>query len=302
MRQVGIIPDEAQARTLADYLFAQGITCRIETRPAGCEIWVHDEEFVARAATEVSEFLANALDPKYEAARVEAQKVREKQLQQERDYRRNVVDLRHRWAPASERRPLTLILIGLSILAAVASQFGEVQEPVLDALTITHVRLDTAMLYWTGGLPEIRSGQVWRLFTPMLLHFSVPHLVFNMLALFYMGGQIEGRRGTWFLLLLVLLLSAVSNLCQYMAVSPYFGGMSGVVYGLFGYIWIRSRRDPECGYMLDDRNIVIMLAWFFLCMTGLVGSIANWAHGGGLILGMILGYLSSALRRRKARK
>src|SRR6185437_5682340 len=78
--------------------------------------------------------------------------------------------------------------------------------------------------------------------------------------------------------------------------SPNFGGMSGVVYGLFGYDWMKARFHPELGLSIDPTNIIIMMVWFFLCMTPLMDSIlgsgvANAAHAGGLIAGMLIGYV-----------
>ena len=43
---------------------------------------------------------------------------------------------------------------------------------------------------------------------------------------------------------LVLVIAALSNLGQYFVSGPNFCGISGVVYGLFGYIWMKGRFDP----------------------------------------------------------
>jgi GlpG protein len=70
----------------------------------------------------------------------------------------------------------------------------------------------------------------------MFLHFSPLHLLFNMMWLKDLGGVIEVRRGRWRYLGLVLLIAGISNLAQGIVSGPFFGGMSGVVFGLFGYI------------------------------------------------------------------
>ncbi len=148
-------------------------------------------------------------------------------------------------------------------------------------------------------LPEVRQGEIWRLFTPVLLHFTVMHILFNMLWLQDLGSMIEGRQGTGHLLVLVVVLAVLSNFAQYLVSGPRFGGMSGVVYGLLGYIWIRGKFDPGSGLFLDPTTVVMMLVWFVLCFTPLlgIGPIANAAHAAGLVLGMAWGYLSS-LRHR----
>ena len=71
--------------------------------------------------------------------------------------------------------------------------------------------------------------------------------------------------------------------------SPRFGGLSGVIYGLFGYAWMKMRFAPELGLGLSRETVLIMLVWFFLCLTGVVGNIANVAHASGLILGLVIG-------------
>ena len=71
--------------------------------------------------------------------------------------------------------------------------------------------------------------------------------------------------------------------------------MSGVVYGLFGYVWMKARFQPELGLAISPNTILFMMLWFFLCMTpwihSLFGSgVANVAHASGLIAGMLIGY------------
>ena len=72
---------------------------------------------------------------------------------------------------------------------------------------------------------------------------------------------------------------------------PFFGGMSGVVYGLFGYAWMKSTFDPQAGFRLSQITVIILMAWLVLCMTSAVGSVANVAHVVGLVVGAAFGYL-----------
>jgi GlpG protein len=154
---------------------------------------------------------------------------------------------------------------------------------------------------WSSMLPEVRHGEIWRLFTPIFVHMSVAHILFNMLWLQDLGSMIEGRQGTLTLALLVLVSAGVSNFAQYYVSGPFFGGMSGVVYALLGYVWIRGKFDPGSGVFLHPSTVMMMLAWFVLCYTPLltpfVGHVANSAHAAGLVVGMAWGFLSSLPHR-----
>jgi len=146
------------------------------------------------------------------------------------------------------------------------------------------------------GMKEILSGQVWRLITPIFLHFGILHLVFNMLWLRDLGSMIEAHQGSLRLVLLVLVIGVISNTAQYFWHGVSFGGMSGVVYGLLGYIWLRGKFDPASGLFLHQTTVVMMLVWLVLCYTGMLGPIANAAHTVGLGVGRASGYLTSLKR------
>lgn len=185
-----------------------------------------------------------------------------------------------RWGPFP---PLTVALAVVSVLITVVSDFGSVRH-ILAPLIISAPGSEL--------LANVRAGEVWRLLTPIFIHLSVLHLVFNMLWLWDLGRLIETRRGLLMFGLFVLAVGIASNLAQYLITgSPYFGGMSGVVYGLLGYAWMQSRFNPRAGYVLHNHIVVMMLVWYALCWTGLLGPIANWAHTGGLVIGVIWGFL-----------
>ena len=129
-----------------------------------------------------------------------------------------------------------------------------------------------------NGLNDILHGQVWRLVTPIFMHVNILHIFFNMWWLVDLGTLIEVRRGTLRLAVLVLISAIISNFGQYLwmertdpGVPHLFGGMSGVVYALFGYIWMKGLYQPEQGMILHPNTITIMLLWLVLCMTGCDG-------------------------------
>ena len=184
--------------------------------------------------------------------------------------------------------PLTVVLMAISGVVALLSKLGENRDFV-DKLLISPGLADDA----GAPLPEIFGGQFWRLLTPIFLHFGIMHLVFNMLWLKDLGTVIERLSGTRSLFGLVLVSGLLSNLGQFAFAGPFFGGMSGVVYALLGYVWMKSRFDPASRYHLEKQTVIMMIGWFFLCMTGLIGHVANYAHGFGLVVGMVWGFVSA---------
>jgi GlpG protein len=102
----------------------------------------------------------------------------------------------------------------------------------------------------------------------------------------------------WTQLALVWITGIGSNLVQFHYGDTYvFGGMSGVVYGLLGYVWMKARFDPNSGFLLHQQTVLIMIAWFFLCAFGVIPNVANWAHGAGLAIGIVWGFLSAKFGR-----
>jgi GlpG protein len=73
--------------------------------------------------------------------------------------------------------------------------------------------------------------------------------------------------------------------------------MSGVVYALFGYVWMKGRFEPHLQMGVMPQTVTIMLVWLVACMTGLLGPIANAAHVAGLAAGLVAGYAPTGWRR-----
>jgi GlpG protein len=145
-----------------------------------------------------------------------------------------------------------------------------------------------------SGLQELRRGEVWRLFSPILLHFGFAHILFNMLWLRDLGCMFEARLKSWYFLVFVLVVAAISNLVQFqISKNPFFGGMSGVNYALIGYVWIRGRFDPASGLHLDRQSLILALIFFGLCFTPLIPRVANGAHVAGLVVGMAWAFIDS---------
>ena len=298
MRLIGHLASESSARTFASYLYVQGIENQIESHnPEGWGIWVLEEDKIESATALLTAFRGNSNDPKYRAATGVASDLRSKAEKDQAAYEKRVRDRRHLFRPLREYGfgALTLVLIALSVGVFLLSHFGTNLGALRNLFIASYLR-EGDIIRWLPGLQEIRHGQVWRLFTPMFIHMTFLHLFFNMLWLRDLGSMIEGRQSVWHLAALVLVISGASNFAQYVVSGPDFGGMSGVVYGLLGYIWIRGRFDPGSGLYVHPATVAMMLIWFVVCLTGLM-PIANTVHAVGLGIGIAWGYLSS-LRHR----
>ena len=96
------------------------------------------------------------------------------------------------------------------------------------------------------------------------------------------------------MLMLFLVSAAISNYAEFVYSGPVFGGMSGFAYALFGYAWMQQKFNPtEYRSVVPRAIITFALVWFVVCWLGLIGNIANYAHTGGLIVGVIWGRLDA---------
>ncbi|MDP4536293.1 rhomboid family intramembrane serine protease GlpG [Alkalimonas collagenimarina] len=156
---------------------------------------------------------------------------------------------------------------------------------------------------WLGSFtqPESISWlQSWRWITPAVLHFSLLHLVFNLMWWWFLAGQFERVLGRWQLISFTLSCALLSNVAQYLLVGPYFGGLSGVVYALFGYFWWAGRLNPSQGLQLSPGLVGFMLIWMLLGFLDVLWiQMANWAHLAGLLAGCSWAWL---LRHKQPRQ
>src|ERR1035437_6312894 len=292
MRLIGHLAEEKAARTFGDYLYMQGIENHLEhEKPNGWGIWINDEDKIEEAVGLLAAFRLNPADPQYRAEARGAPELRAEVEKGEANYRKKLSDRRQLFRPLGTYGfgPLTFVLIAVSVTVFLLSRLGKDPRPIL-SLFITDFTTGTPL---GASLPEIQHGQLWRLITPIFIHFSLLHILFNMLWLRDLGSMIEGRQSSWRLAILVLVIAACSNLGQFWFGGPVFGGMSGVVYGLLGYIWIRGKFDPGSGLYVHPTTVTMMIIWFFACFTPIVPHVANAAHAVGLVMGIAWGCLSS---------
>lgn len=180
------------------------------------------------------------------------------------------------------------------------------RPPLLPVTTLVVVASAVATVVAWLDLPFVLVlapgplSEPWRVVTAALLHGDVLHLVFNLLWTWQLGTLIERHLGSVVTLLLFAVLITVSGIAQLLLDGPGIG-LSGMVYGLFGLLWVARRRGLPLGYALSDSIVRLFVAWFFIAILldylGMM-RIGNVAHGSGAIAGAILGLL---LPRRGSR-
>ena len=285
--------DEALARRLADALYAEEMPAVVrETRQGGHAVWVQEDDHLDAAKAALQAFLANPDDERFKSLQKQAKEQRKEIAAKEKKSRHKVM----RAKEAFEKPAigwLTGFLIGASVIITIATNRGS--HPF-----VSHLWFAQALATPTGGFEPILSLQYtylqehewWRLISPLFLHLGWLHLLFNMWWLKDLGTAIEHQHSPGKLLGMVLFVGILANLAEFLMGHPHFGGFSGVIYGLFGYLWMRGRYDPTYPIRLSRSTVLWLLVWYILCFTNFL-PVANTAHTAGLVLGGLWGFLES---------
>jgi GlpG protein len=203
------------------------------------------------------------------------------------------IGLLHAFAKA----PLTLIITSVCIALLFLA-------PLDDPTSLTRELLYPDFSYGTRTImlenvwQNISVTQFFRMLSPIFLHGGLVHLAFNMMWLWELGSRIEKVQSSLVMALTIVVLGLISNTIQFLyGGGNNFGGMSGVVYGLFAYIWMWQLFDPRKGLRLPASLIVFMLLSLVI-MTALgLSMIANAAHLGGFLSGIVFGAVTAASSR-----
>jgi rhomboid protease GluP len=188
--------------------------------------------------------------------------------------------------------PVSTIFLGLNFFLFAIQLMFTIQAGEAGGLNLLW-HLNGISSYKLGASygPSIFLGhQWWRLITAMFLHGGLIHIGFNMMTLMQFGPTLEEVYGSPRFLFLYTLTGAVGFL--FSAFAGHFSlGASGALLGIIGAILaITTKRGGA--YMREIRSRLIS-SLVFLFVIGIWGGIGidNWAHGGGLATGFLLGKL-----------
>jgi GlpG protein len=193
--------------------------------------------------------------------------------------------------------PLTLSLIIACCLMLYLAPLVEANAWTY-ALMFPDFSYGTRMIVLSSVAQNFSISTFLKMISPILLHGGLVHLAFNMMWTWELGKRIERAQSSLSFGCTVVVIAIFSNTIQYLwGGGNNFGGMSGVVYGLFTYIWMWQLVDPKKGMNLPVSLIVFMLLSLAVMTYLGLSMIANAAHMGGFLTGIVYGVLTAALSR-----
>ncbi|MFM2479056.1 rhomboid family intramembrane serine protease GlpG [Celerinatantimonas sp. MCCC 1A17872] len=273
MQQLAIVDNPRLAQSFVDYMATLKIACQLSPHEHGVVIWLVDDAHLTQAQSEWQAFIKDPMARKYQQASWQVGD----QHQVRFSYGSSSSLIKQRFL--SHCGPFTLVMIAAAIIVYLASMF--MGNSVYRALFFP---TSMASFY----------AQPWRIITPILLHFSLTHILFNLLWWWEFGGAIERKLGSAKLIILTIVSGILPNFMQFWSTGPLFGGLSGVVYALLGYLWWTAWLRPHVGVQINRMIVGFMLLWMVLgfvttplssSSNGFIPATANLAHLFGLIVG-----------------
>ena len=142
--------------------------------------------------------------------------------------------------------------------------------------------------------PAVAAGEWWRIFTSAFVHLGLLHIAFNMYALYLFGPIIEQMYGHLEYLVAYLLCAAGGSVLTILATpDAAAAGASGAIFGLLGMAFVVSRRHhvmigPRARAIVSQAGTLLV---FNLILTFSIRGISWTGHVGGLVVGMVIGWL-----------
>lgn len=262
------------AQAFIDYMATQGVTLRLEHQQ-NYTLLLDDESKTAQVEKALAIFIRDPFHPRYQAASWQSGSTNS--------------GLRYPRVPlvqAIRERAGVLTLGGIAVC--------------LIMFIVIQISGPYQVLHWLSWPADRQQYfQVWRWVSHALLHFSLLHLLFNLLWWWYLGGAIEKRLGSGKLFVIALISALLSGWMQAKFHNIWFGGLSGVVYALMGYCWLRGERDPASGIYLERGLAGFVVLWMILGFFGVFGeTVANAVHVTGLAVGLAMAYVDTLQVKR----
>lgn len=340
MRLIWTSDDEQKLLNFYYFLLTKGVQGHIEMESAYTEgskragaLWIVDEDDVRLAKQWLDEYLKDIHHPQFQGARLEGRAIEAASRStldkkaaasapevQVTNHKRSSIGP---WTLALIITCSTLFILGLinaldttgkvkvgsdlyEALMFDSPAPGQGEWPGVYELFLDYFKQKGTLSLSMPLFERVRQGEVWRLFTPSLLHGNLFHIFFNLIWLIVLGTQIERRVGGLRYLALVIFMGVFSNTCQYLMGGYRFLGFSGVICGMLSYIWLRQRAAPWEGYQLQEGTVAFiacfitvlafaeLVAFYLDLFHNMVIStgVANTAHLSGALAGVLCARLS----------
>jgi len=143
----------------------------------------------------------------------------------------------------------------------------------------------------------IIAGEVWRLITPVLLHGSILHILFNMYALYAIGRGLEIQFGNARFLLLYLVTAFTGNVLSFLITPNPSLGASTAIFGIVAAegVFIYQNRELFGGNARALLSNTFLIVFLNLAMGATTTGIDNWGHLGGLLGGFVFAWFAGPL-------
>lgn len=279
------VKDKNIALLFSHYLQTKGLQVELEYREAEGHIILCYEDDIEKVKAEFEEFIANPQAKKYQQAAWnsgETIKLSSEDFTLINSFKDKFL---------AHAGPVTLIVFALCWFVFLGSELGWAQELFNQLHFYPELTLDAFF------------AEPIRLIGPAFFHFSWLHIVFNTMWWWQLGGSIEQNLGKMTLINLLFISAIVSNAGQFLVTGANFGGLSGVVYALVGFVWWMGYLAPERGLSLSKSIISFLLLWLLVGFADLLPvNMANTAHLLGLLSGCLIALVTVKVIGLKARK
>ncbi|MFK7998506.1 MAG: rhomboid family intramembrane serine protease [Polyangiales bacterium] len=304
MRMLHAFESEKDAERFSEALYGDSIGASLrESKDGSFHVWVENDDDLDAAKAILEVFLKDPNDARFSKLKESASALRKKEKVREKKSRHRVMKARDTFK-ADGMGPITIAVIGICACIAFVTELGDDRAAVQHFWFASVPILQGGVFYtktaWLVATWE--NGEVWRILSPAFVHLSIFHILFNLWWWKDLAASLERVHSSLWLVCFFVVTHLAGAFPQFYFGGVYFGGLSGVVYGLFGYIWIRGRYDPAFPLALPKTTVMWMLGFYVLCFAGFM-PVANWGHSGGLVVGALWGFLNSGhIRRRWLRK
>jgi rhomboid protease GluP len=193
---------------------------------------------------------------------------------------------------AFSRLPITFGLIAACVVVYLVVAVAGAEEGT--PMNVGIMRQPGEVLRLGALVPAlVAEGEAWRLLTSVFLHSSFVHLALNMISLYFLGSFAEVTFGRGRFLALYFI-SGIAGGLAYLYFGPLTApavGASGAIFGLLGGVFGFALRRGTFSLQNPIISQLLILTAINLFLGATIPNVSNTAHIGGLLGGLVYGWL-----------